>query len=87
MTSSLQEAILGHLGGILAVLRPILGQLGPILGPSWRHVGHPVRPKSEHFAWDILQKWEDGDINSSYDFVSSSSHFRSSISAILETWL
>ena len=58
MTSSLEEAILRHLGAILSVLRAILGHLGAILvalgailGLSWGHyeaILDPLRP-----AWAI----------------------------------
>ena len=49
MTSSLQEAILSHLGAILAGLGAILARLGALLGPSWGHLGgswsHPGSSK------------------------------------------
>ena len=57
------DPILGHLGPSWDILGPSWGDLGrcwAILGPSWGLLGALSGVKSGDFAWEVLQKWQDG---------------------------
>ena len=51
---------------IQVYVKPREAAFGVLFAPSWGRPGFSYGVKNDDFAWEVLKKWEVGDVNSTY---------------------